>query len=152
MKKLICTIPGILLTFIIITGFTLPLDIKEAGIKVIANEKGAPLTLTMKELKSVLKGEKQRWGDGTKISIAFMKTNTSVGGETAEKILDMSGDQLNKFWLALVFQGKAKAPTFFSSPTDLENYVSQTPGAIGVIDGQFSSKAKTVSVDGKKTL
>jgi ABC-type phosphate transport system substrate-binding protein len=125
---------------------------QQQAIKVIANERGAPGTLSMPELKAILRGERQRWSDGTKVSIAFMKTNTAVGSETAEKILDMSGDQLNKLWLALVFQGKAKAPNFFSNPADLENYVSQTPGAIGVVDGQLVSKAKTIIVDGKKSL
>ena len=152
MKRIICIL-FIGFFAVMISGFTPSFrPDQNSGIKVIANEKGAPGTMSMKELQAVFKGEKQRWGDGTKISIAFMKTNTTVGGETALKLLDMSGDQLNKFWLALVFQGKAKAPNFFSTAGDLENYVSQTPGAIGVVDGQFSSKAKTVAVDGKKSI
>jgi ABC-type phosphate transport system substrate-binding protein len=120
---------------------------------VIANAKGAPTSLTMKELKSIFQGEKQRWADGTKISIAFMKSSTPVGSATAGKIMKMSGDQLNKFWLALVFQGKAKAPVFFSSASEVESYVSQNPGAIGVVDAGCQLKdSRVISIEGKKSF
>lgn len=151
MKKILNLLLSATIAFVML-GFTFSQPMQNGGLLVIANDKGAPSTLTMKELKSVLKGEKQRWGDGTKVSIAFMKTSTGTGEETAERILDMSGDQLNKFWLALVFQGKAKAPTFFSTPAELEVYISQTPGAIGIIDGQQLPKSKTILIDGKKIL
>jgi ABC-type phosphate transport system substrate-binding protein len=125
----------------------------EPSITVIANEKGALTTLTMKELKSIFQGEKQRWPDGTKISIAFMKSSTPVGSATSNKVLKMSGDQLNKFWLALVFQGKAKAPVFFGSASEVENYVSQNPGAIGVVEAGYQVKgARIIPIDGKKSF
>ena len=65
---------------------------------------------------------------GTKITIALMKTNTAAGKSTSKKIYDMSGDELNKFWLALVFQGKAQALIFLLLPAELENFVAQNPG------------------------
>src|SRR5215831_5097335 len=67
---------------------------------VIRNEKGAPPELKLSELKSILKGEKQRWRDGNKITIALMKTSTPAGMYTCKKIYDMSSDELKKFWLA----------------------------------------------------
>ncbi len=126
---------------------------QDQAIMVIANDKGAPTTMTMKELKSVMQGEKQRWADGTKVSIAFMKANTSVGSSTAKKIMGMTGDQLNKFWLALVFQGKAKAPVFYGSSSDVENYIAQNPGAIGVVEAGYTLKSgHAVTIDGKKNF
>ena len=119
---------------------------------VISNSKGVPSEITLKELVTVMKGEKQRWADGTRISIALMKTSTAIGETTSNKIYGMTGDEMNKFWLALVFQGKAKAPVFFSSPSELESYISQTPGAIGVVEDTPDVKSKPVMVDGKKTL
>ena len=119
---------------------------------VIGNSKGSPAELKMGQLQSILKGEKQRWGDGTKVTIALMKTNTPVGNVTSRKVFNMSGDQLNKYWLALVFQGKADAPNFFNSPSELETYVTQTPGAIGIIGQAPTIAQKTIIVDGKKFL
>jgi hypothetical protein len=121
-------------------------------ISIIGNFKGVPETMKIKEVVSVLKGEKQRWGDGTKIVIALMKTSTPVGNTTSKKIYNMTGDELNKYWLALVFQGKSQAPSFFNSVAELENFVAQTPGAIGVVEHAASEQTRTVAVDGKKTF
>jgi len=119
---------------------------------VISNPKGAPAEITHSELLAVMKGEKQRWNDGTRISIALMKSSTTTGEATSKKIYGMSGDEVNKYWLALVFQGKAKAPVFFNTATELETYISQTPGAIGIIEESGDVKTKPVMIDGKKSL
>jgi hypothetical protein len=124
----------------------------DVALSVIANEKGAPSAMTMRELKSVVLGEKQRWPDGTRISLAFMKTSTPAGNATARKLHNTSGDQFNKYWLALVFQGKASAPTFFSSAQELDAYVSSTPGAIGIVEASASTKSKSIAVDEKKSF
>jgi ABC-type phosphate transport system substrate-binding protein len=153
MKKIV---KNLLLSFILIASIislSSATSADEPNIMVIANEKGAPSTLTMKELKSIFQGEKQRWNDGTKISIAFMKSSTPVGSATSKKVLKMSGDQLNKFWLALVFQGKAKAPFFYGSASEVESYVSQNAGAIGVVEAGYQVKGvKVISIDGKKSF
>jgi hypothetical protein len=61
----------------------------------------------------------------------------------------MSANELNKYFLALVFQGKVKAPVFFTSEQELEDYVSRTPGAIGVSDNTVAGNIQIVEVDGK---
>jgi hypothetical protein len=121
-----------------------------SSLTVIGNQKGAPSSLKISELKVLFKGEKQRWPDGTKVVIALMKTGTPIGQNSAKKIYNMSGDELNRFWLALVFQGKATAPNFFNSVSELETFVAQTPGAIGVITNHTNTETKTITVDGNK--
>src|ERR1035438_7881573 len=75
---------------------------QEATLVAVGNQSGAPSVMKFSELKAVLMGEKQRWKNGNRIIIALMKTNTPVGRATSSKIYDMTGDELNKFWLALV--------------------------------------------------
>lgn len=127
-------------------------DTQDTGLTVIGHEKGVPSEMEMAQLRSVLKGEKQRWNDGTKVVIALMKTNTPIGSNTSKKIYNMSENELNKYWLALVFQGKAEAPTFFNSESELEAYVSQTPGAIGVIGEGTGTSSKIITVEGKEQI
>ncbi|MCX6274055.1 MAG: hypothetical protein NTV09_02450 [Bacteroidetes bacterium] len=122
------------------------------NLMVISNPKGAQKELTFAELTAIMKGEKQRWKDGTAITIALMKSSTSTGEAAAKKVYGNTGDGLNKYWLALVFQGKAKAPAFFNSPGDLEAFVSQTPGAIGIIEDSPEVKTKPLIIDGKKSF
>ena len=126
---------------------------QNASLTVISNPKGVPAELKMGELKSILMGERQRWASGRKVMIALMKTNTAVGKYTSEKLYNMSPDEVKKFWLALVFQGKADAPTFFNSVSDLQAYVAENPGAIGIIDQPLpGNSANVVTVDGRKSF
>lgn len=96
-------------------------------------------------------GEQQRWRSGTKITIALMKTSTPGGRNTSLKVYGMSANELNKFWLALVFQGKVGSPNFFNSASELENFVAQNPGAIGILDQVTTNDAiKNIQVEGEK--
>jgi len=149
MKNILAPIVIIALIIFIGTGIILA---QSQNLVVISNSKGAPPEITLTELVTVMKGEKQRWADGTRISVALMKSSTPAGETTSKKIYGMSGDEMNKFWLALVFQGKAKAPVFFNTASELEAYISQTPGAIGIIEESPDIKSKPVMVDGKKFL
>ena len=120
---------------------------------VISNQKGAPAGLKKTELRSILMGEQQRWRNGNKIIIALMKTNTPVGKNTSEKVYDMTADELKKYWLAQVFQGKADAPVFFNSISELLTFVAENPGAIGVVDETAPvASTQIVLVDGKTSF
>lgn len=129
---------------------------QEVQLAVISNQKGAPAALTLDELKSIFMGEKQRWRNGTKVVIALMKPNTETGKIISSKLYNMSSDEVNKFWLALVFQGKADSPVSFDSPAALENFVATNPGAIGIVaqsdlppDAQV---AQVTLIDGKRAF
>jgi hypothetical protein len=126
---------------------------QQTTLSAIGNVSGAPAEMKHSELKAVLMGETQRWKNGKRIVIALMKTNTALGKTTSSKIYDMSGDELNKYWLSLVFQGKAQAPVFFTSVSDLQEFVAQNPGAIGIIDKPLASaEVRAVMIDGKSSF
>ena len=139
--------------FVFFLFFSAAVMSQETTLVALGNQAGVPSMMKLSELKSVLMGEKQRWENGNRVIIALMKTSTPIGKATSSKIYDMSGNELNKFWLALVFQGKAQAPNFFNSPNDLENFVAQNPGAIGILDKPISDpEIKSIIIDGQKTF
>lgn len=118
---------------------------------VIGNPTGAPSELSLTELKSILLGERQRWSNGKKILIALMKTNTTAGRYTCERVYEMSEDEVKKFWLAMVFQGRADPPSFFETATELQNFVATNPGAIGIVDQVSPAFAtQVVLINGKR--
>ncbi|RZJ26505.1 MAG: hypothetical protein EOO48_12860 [Flavobacterium sp.] len=126
---------------------------QQSSLTAIGNVSGAPAEMKQSELKAVLMGETQRWKNGKRVVIALMKTSTPLGKTTSSKIYDMSGDELNKYWLALVFQGKAQAPVFFTSVSELQNFVAQNPGAIGIIDKPTASAdVRALIIDGKPSF
>ena len=123
---------------------------QQDSLTVIANHKGAPKAMSFKELKAVFKGEKKRWRDGTKIVITLMKTSTPAGAMTTKKVYQMATDELNRYWVTMVFRGQAKAPRSVDSEEELVKFVTKTPGAIGVVSsGPIDSSTTRVSIDGK---
>ena len=124
----------------------------EGDLSVIVNAKGAPSDIGMSKLKKILKGEQQRWDDGTKILLALMKTSTGTGMKMTTQVYLMTNNELNKYFLAQVFQGKMSSPEFFDSEADLINYVKTKSGAIGIISTANASGITVLSVDGKKSL
>jgi len=140
--------------FTLLVGLFLPLSInaQDEQLIVVGNAQSVPSEMDMEMLKSVFRGEKLRWNDGSKVSIALMKTNTPIGSNTCEKLYNMTANELNKYFLALVFQGKITRPAFFNSVSELEAYVAQTPGAIGVLQKADDNSSKIILVNGKKHI
>ena len=118
----------------------------------IVSPQGTTGELSAAEFRRLVTGEKQRWNGGAKVSVALMKTTNPVGEATAQRVYRMTGNELNKYWLALVFQGRAKAPQFFASEADLAAYVRDTPGAIGILSQAAATGQRTAAVDGKDAL
>lgn len=147
MKSILKFIPLFIL-FIFSSSFGSFQDEGES-LSLIANS--STQELSMKEAKKLLKGEEQRWKDGTKVAVALMKTTTPIGETTAKTVYKMSSKDLNKYWLGLVFAGKAQAPTFFTSEEELKAFVNSTPGAIGIVSAS-SAGSKAVKVDGNTSL
>lgn len=156
--------PGILIIMLLLN---LICRSQEINLVAVGNKAGVPSLLTLSELRSILKGENQKWQNGTKIVIALMKTNTAIGQATSFKIYNMSEYQLNRYWIGLVMQGKAEAPNFFNTVAELRSFVIQNAGAIGVIDKQSAEAAgiryeivykggttqiKSVMIDGRETF
>ena len=132
-------------------GFSL--RAQDKSLVAIANQTGAPASLKMSELKAVMMGEKERWKSGNRILVALLKTNTPLGKKIAETVFDMRADELNRYWLGLVFQGKAQAPAFFSTVAELETFVSQNPGAIGISSRQPAlEEIRVIPIDGQNIL
>ena len=119
----------------------------------IGSLKGVPAEMKMAELKSVLKGEKQRWADGTKVVIAMIKSTSPMGKAISEKIYSMSGDEVRGFWTRISFAGKFDPPNVFNTPAEVESFVAQNPGAIAVLDKPSTSpEVKTILIGGKKSF
>lgn len=138
----------------VVLGLVLPRNTlaQDNQLVIVGNPKSVPSEIDMKQLKSILKGEKLRWNDGAQVVIALMKTSTPIGTSTSRRLYDMTGNELNKYFLALVFQGKVKPPAFFNSSDELEAYVAQTPGAIGVLQQAKDEVLRIILVDGKTQI
>ena len=156
MKKIRNSLLVISVFSLTLISFKAPLNsvifVEAGNLTVVVNAKGAPSDINLSKLKSVLKGEQQRWKNGTKIKLALMKTSTNIGSDMTNRIFGMTVKELNKYYLAKVFQGKMSSPDFFTSEMDLIKYVSEKPGAIGIVSTSQAKGVSTLNVDGKKSL
>lgn len=149
---IICLIAIISFSAIRITSSSKIIKDNDDSLILIANEEGTPDEISLKDLLKVLKGQKPKWEGGTKVRLALMKPKTKTGELTATKVYGMSANELNKYWLAMVFQGKSSPPKFFNYESDLIKYVSKTDGAVGIISTPQDELPKIILVDGKELL
>ncbi len=139
----------VILFFIILVSFSFTRERELVNISVISNPQNTDMSF--RQVRSILKGERQRWKNGKKVKVCLMKTSTDVGYSSAKKIYRMSPKQLNRYWLGLVFQGSADSPHFFSTEEKLINFVKNNEGAIGIISSNKKNSFK-VKVDGRYSL
>lgn len=120
----------------------------------VANKSGAPEQMTMANLTRALKGQEVKWPDGSSVYVALMKPKTASGTVISRRIFKMTPDDVSKYWLAMVFQGRIRAAKFFNEEADLIKYVIQTKGAIGVIpsENQKGSNIRVIIIDGSEYL
>lgn len=126
---------------------------QNSELTVIGNKNGVPAQLSTSSLKSIFMGDQPKWSDGSKVVIAMMKFATDGGKSTCSKLYQKSTTDVTKHWLAVSMKGAIDAPVFFNTAADLQNFVANTAGAIGVFDGTVTaSTVKTVLIDGKKSF
>lgn len=96
------------------------------------NVKGSS-TLASKEVIQIFRNGRSLWPSGEKV-IIVLPGNKSVHAEAvAKNLYGGSVSSMQKFWLALVFQGRANPPVFLQTAEEIISYVTNNPGAIGVL-------------------
>lgn len=99
---------------------------------VIGNNTGLQ-DLTKARLRIIFRGEQQYWSDNGRILIVLPSAKHSQANEIMRYIYDQRATAVHKYWLSLVFQGRAQAPVFVDNSQDIVEYVSKNKGAIGVL-------------------
>jgi ABC-type phosphate transport system substrate-binding protein len=101
-----------------------------SGLTIIANNIG---TKSLKEMQVIdaFKAKNNLWSNGKSILVSLPPTASSDASEVANRIYGKSVSEVQKFWLALVFQGRGRPPQFVESDQEMIDYISRTPGAIG---------------------
>lgn len=110
------------------------------AITVVGNNTGES-SLSQKALIEVFRGQKNYWKSNESV-LLVLPSDRHPGAKVASATLyNMSISEMQKLWLALVFQGRTNPPVFELSNEDILKIVSETPGAIGILinyQGQIS--------------
>lgn len=99
---------------------------------VIGNATGLT-ELTRVELRTIFRGERSVWSTGSPVTVVLPSTRSPDIEVFAAEVLGMSRSAMQRFWLSLVFQGRASPPVSFDSAEEIIRFVRRTPGAIAVV-------------------
>jgi ABC-type phosphate transport system substrate-binding protein len=118
------------------------------GMVLITNKSNAEGTNISKSIaKAILLGKRTRWDDKSKIVLAVIKPKTELGEKISQEMFALTGSQLNKYYLTMVFQGKISAPKFFNSEEELIRFVTSTDGAVGVVSKADADQVNVVKLN-----
>ena len=97
----------------------------------LANIKGTE-SLGSKEVVQIFRNGRSLWPSGEKVIIVLPSNKSEFAEAVAKDLYGGSVTSMQKFWLALVFQGRANPPVFLETAEEILAYISKNPGAIGV--------------------
>ena len=101
-------------------------------ISIIGNSIGAE-SLTKSQVTSIFKGMKSRWKNDEDVTIVLLSSKHPECELMAATIFGKDMKYVKKYWLNLVFQGRANPPVYLDSNEEVLNYVKKHSGAIGVL-------------------
>ena len=99
---------------------------------VIANNIGTS-KLSSEYVGNTFKGKYSLWSNGESVTIVLPSSKSPQASDFASKVMGMSISGMQKYWLSLVFQGRANPPVFLESTADIIQYISKTSGAIALV-------------------
>jgi len=87
---------------------------------------------SMSDVKSILKGEKNRWKNGNSVILVLRFNEDEKSQHLAKEIYNKSINGVKKLWLGLVFSGRFNAPLFADSNEEALLMLAKHKGAIAV--------------------
>lgn len=110
---------------------------------IIVNKALEGQTLDAATVKSVLLGKKVAWDNGTRVTIAALKSGPVADG-ALKAAVDQTASQFLNHWRRLAMTGGGMAPKSFDSEAEVLKFVAETPGAIGFLDSATADASVVV--------
>lgn len=115
---------------------------------VIGNQTGFE-SISEKQLRLFMRGELQRWKGGSDLSVTVVLPSTKLPEAVPISEFLVSSARpasLQKYWLGLVFEGRAKAPIFGQTQDQILKEVMERPGSIAIVFGIDVPKSYVIQV------
>jgi len=122
----------ITLLFAIIGGESLYGQVSMNAVTIIGNKTGFSSN-SAKEIKQVFRGKYANWSTREQVIIVLPASKSSSAEIVASVVYGNTVSGVQKYWLSLVFQGRANPPVFLDTDEEIINYVKRTSGSIGVV-------------------
>lgn len=90
-------------------------------------------TISKRDLTRIFFKQRTRWSDGTNAKPIDQSMKNDVRALFSEGVLGRSLYEVESYWNAQVFSGKATPPRTAKSDAQVLDFVSSTPGAVGYV-------------------
>lgn len=130
------------------TGFLLnssiPKEMQASEIVVVLNPNNPVTSMTAGEVKLIwLRKIKKRWPQLKKNIKPVDRSHSCTERDLFyNKILDMSADEVETYFIQKQYQNAEKPPEKFSSEKEVIDFVSNEPGAIGFVSSAVAHASK----------
>ena len=84
-------------------------------------------------LEALLTGQRRNWDDGDAAKVILPSRRSSNFDFVGHKLFGASGQVMQRQWFRLVFSGKANAPDYVDSSTEVIDAVARQGGALGIL-------------------
>jgi len=118
--------------FILFQTVTYSQQVSLDGLSLMGNKTGL-VSVNRKQLNGIFRGNQSIWKTNEQVIVVMPSSKAEFADQFAKSVLQMSHSALQKYWLALVFQGRANAPVFLNSSAEILDYVKKNPGAIAIV-------------------
>ena len=122
----------LILLLTILSHFTTAQSGDINSVVIIGNNIG---TVSMKTntIINVFKGRLNSWNNDITVRIVLPSQKNESALLIAKVLYGTTVKGMQKFWLSLVFQGRASPPIFLDTDEEIIRYIQKNPGSIGVI-------------------
>lgn len=85
------------------------------------------------DVDAILKGKINNWRNGNGVLIILNFSENGNAECVGQQVYNKSVNGVKKFWLGVVFQGRANAPIFAEDNEEVLRLITKNKGAIGVL-------------------
>ena len=86
------------------------------------------------KVKSIFRGEEALWSNKEGVTVVLPSSKSDFSVAVAKKIFNSSPMGMKRYWIGLVFQGRANPPRFLESNEDIIAFVKKNSGSIGILN------------------
>lgn len=101
-------------------------------------------------LRQIFSGRLQYWENGEKIKVYVLTPSSDTHQDFCREQLRMFCYQLERLWNQVTYSGQGDPPIIVDSLDELEQKVTETPGAIGYIKHINTTRMAYASAGGAK--
>lgn len=115
------------------------------GLIVIGNVEGVQ-RLDPSEVRRIVRGEQSLWRNGIAVTVVLPSPRSPFIEAVSTGVFGLSKAAMQRYWLGLVFQGRAAPPVQLETAEEMIAFVRRTPGAIAIVPAPIAESARSLVI------